>query len=167
MLLFFMVMILKGIHSYKGVAKYAQVHYRCFGWQKAPCRKTIACRFEALPQVVYRLMPLVAQAANKVKGQIFSYRWAFIDKSVFRAKGGVWHRMHRLLGIIPHRSIDTQACWGKSAYYGWRTEHSRSCGYGLHLLCNQHRFPLACSLITAASKDTSQPMPLLVGLPNT
>jgi hypothetical protein len=157
MLLFFMVMILKGIHSYKAMAKYAQEHYGCFGWQKAPCRKTIARRFEALPTVVYRLMPLVAKTACQVNGQIFSYRWAFIDKSVFRAKGGVWHRMHRLLGIIPHSSIDTDASWGKSAYHGWRF------GYGLHLLCNQHRFPLACSVTTAACKDTTQVVPLLVG----
>jgi hypothetical protein len=157
MLLFFMVMILKGIHSYKGMATYAQEHYGCFGWQKAPCRKTIARRFEALPQVIYRLMPLVAQAANKVNEYWFGFRWAFIDKSVFSAKGGLWHRMHRLSGIVPHKSIDTDASWGKSAYHGWRF------GYGLHLLCNQHRFPLACSVTTAACKDTSQLVPLLVG----
>jgi hypothetical protein len=158
-----MVMVLKGIHSYKAMAKYAQVHYHCFGWQKAPCRKTIARRFQALPTVVYRLMPLVAQAANKAKGQWFSFRWAFIDKSVFRAKGGVWHRMHRLLGIVPHDSIDTEASWGKSAYHGWPMERVCSIGYGLHLLCNQHRFPLACSVTTAACKDTTQLIPLLVG----
>lgn len=156
MLLFFMVMCLKGIHSYKGMASYAKVHYRCFGWQKAPCRKTIARRFEALPTVVYRLMPLVAQEAGKVNRQLFAFGWAFIDKSVFRAKGGVWHRIHRLSGIVPHSSIDTDASWGKSAYHGWRF------GYGLHLLCNQYRFPLACSVTTAATKDTTQLVPLLV-----
>jgi hypothetical protein len=101
-------------------------------------------------------MPLVAQQAAKVDRQIFSYRWAFIDKSVFRAKGGIWHRMHRLAGLVPHSSIDTDASWGKSAYHGWRF------GYGLHLLCNQHRFPLACTVTTAATKDTTQLIPLLV-----
>ena len=156
MLLFFMVMLLKGIHSYKGMAKYAQVHYQGFGWYKAPCRKTIARRFEALPTVLYWLMPLVAQQANKANQSVFGFRWAFIDKSVFRAKGGVWHRTHRLLGIIPHSSIDTEASWGKSAYHGWRF------GYGLHLLSNQHRFPLACTVTTAASKDSTQLIPLLV-----
>jgi hypothetical protein len=57
---------------------------------------------------------------------------------------------------VPHSSIDTDASWGKSAYHGWRF------GYGLHLLCNQHRFPLACTVTTAASKDTTQLIPLLV-----
>ena len=125
MLLFFMVMCLKGIHSYKSMAKYAQVHYGCFGWQQAPCRKTIVRRFEALPQVVYRLMPLIAQATFKVNRQLFSYRWAFIDKSVFRAQGGVWHRTHRLLGIVPHRSIDFlgQKCLSRLAVRLWLTSY--------------------------------------------
>jgi hypothetical protein len=36
MVLFFGVMILKGIHPYQVVARYAKEHYGCFGWQKAP-----------------------------------------------------------------------------------------------------------------------------------
>jgi hypothetical protein len=161
MLLLFMVMLVKGIHSYKGMAAYAKLHYGSFGWSSAPSRKTISRRFQALLAVVYQLMPLVAQAACQVNGQLFSYRWAFIDKSVFRAKGGIWHRMHPLAGLVPHSSIDTDACWGKSAYHGWRF------GYGLHLLFNQHRFPLACTVTTAATKDTPNSLPCLCTLPNT
>jgi hypothetical protein len=156
MLLFFMVMLLKGIHSYKAMARYAAEHYRWFGWSTAPSRKTLARRFEATPPVVYRLMPLIAHAATALDKQVFAFRWAFIDKSVFRAKGGLWHRKHRLLGLVPHPSIDTEASWAKSAYHGWRF------GYGLHLLCNASRFPLACTVTTAAQKDTSQVVPLLV-----
>lgn len=37
-----------------------------------------------------------------------------------------------------------------------------STGYGLHLVCNANRFPLACSVATAESKDTTQLVPLLV-----
>jgi hypothetical protein len=158
MLLFFMLMLLKGIHSYKAMAGYAKAHYRYFGWQRAPSRKTIARRFEALPAVIYKLMPLLAQAASKLDIGLFRFGWVFIDKSVFRAKGGIWHRAHRLLGIVPHASIDTDASWAKSAYHGWRF------GYGLHLVCNANRFPLACSVTTAASKDTTQLVPLLAHL---
>jgi hypothetical protein len=107
MVLFFMVMILKGVHSYQAMARYAHGHYRCFGWQKAPSRKTIARRFQALPQEIYQLMPLVAKAASQWDTQVFCFRWVFIDKSVFCAKGGLWHRVHRLLGVVPHLSIDT------------------------------------------------------------
>jgi hypothetical protein len=156
MLLFFMVMFLKGIHSFKAMEGYAAQHYGWFGWPSPPSRKTFVRRFQALPAVVYRLMPLVAKAADKLDAQVFSFRWAFIDKSVFRSKGGLWHRRHRLLGIVPHTSIDTDASWAKSAYHGWRY------GYGLHLLCNAARFPLACSVTTAARKDTTQLVPLLV-----
>src|SRR5882724_7111579 len=56
LVLFFMVMFLKGIHSFQAMARYAQQHYGWFGWQSAPCRHTLARRFEALPGVVYRLM---------------------------------------------------------------------------------------------------------------
>lgn len=155
-LLFLMIMLLKGIYSFQAMERYAAQHYRFFGWSSAPSRKTISRRFQALPSVVYRLMPLVAQAARKLDPQVFGFRWAFIDKSVFRAKGGLWHRTQRLLGIVPHSSIDTDASWAKSAYHGWRY------GYGLHLLCNDKRFPLACSATTAAQKDTTQLVPLLV-----
>ena len=156
LVLFCMVRLLKGIHSFKAMAAYAQQHYAWFGWQSAPCRQTLARRFEALPAVVYRLMPLVAQAAQQGQPSVFSFRWAFIDKSVFRAKGGLWHHKHRLLGLVPHPSIDTDASWAKSAYHGWRF------GYGLHLVCNQARFPLACRVTTAAQKDFTQLVPLLV-----
>src|SRR3712207_1179949 len=115
MLLFFLVMLLKGIHSFQAMARYAQDHYRSFGWASPPCRKTLVRRFEALPAVVYRLMPRVAQAAHQLDQQVFGYRWAFIDKSVFRAKGGLWHRAQRLLHLVPHPSIDTDASWAKSA----------------------------------------------------
>jgi hypothetical protein len=155
MLLFFLVMLLKGIYSYKAMASYASQHHPFFGWPTAPSRKTISRRFEALPSVIFRLMPLVAEAAKELDYQVFSFRWAFIDKSVFRAMGGVWHKAHRLLGIVPHKSIDTEASWAKSTYHGWRF------GYGLHLVCNHQRFPLACSVTTAATKDVTQLVPLL------
>lgn len=158
MLLFFLVMLLKGIHSYKGMAAYGKKHHHAFGWSTAPSRKTLCRRFERLPTIVFRLMPLVAQAARKVDSKVFSFRWAFIDKSVFRALGGVWHKSHRLLGIVPHKSIDTEASWAKSAYHGWRY------GYGLHLVCNANRFPLCCSVTTAATKDATQLVPLLAQL---
>jgi hypothetical protein len=50
-------------------------------------------------------------------------------------------------GIIPHTSIDTEASWAKSDYHGWRF------GYGLHLIVNQFRFPIAAIVATASDKD--------------
>jgi len=65
LLVFFLIMLLKRIHSFKAMASYAQVHYRCFGWQSPPCRKTLSRRFQALPAIIHRLMPLLAQAARQ------------------------------------------------------------------------------------------------------
>lgn len=59
MVLFFLVMFLKRIHSFQAMAKYAQAHYQRFGWCQAPSRKSLARRFQALPSIVYRLIEVV------------------------------------------------------------------------------------------------------------
>ena len=56
------------------------------------------------------------------------------------------------IGIVPHLSIDTEASWAKSdwaafRYHGWRF------GYGLHLIVNEFRFPIAAIVATASEKD--------------
>jgi hypothetical protein len=40
-----------------------------------------------------------------------------IDSTVLSARGGVWHKKDREVGIVPHTSIDTEAAWTKS---GWK-----------------------------------------------
>ena len=102
-------------------------------------------------------MPIVAHEAA-VLDERFYFRIACIDKSVFRANGGIWHKKHRKQGIVPHPSIDTDASWAKSAYHGWRF------GYGLHLVANVHRFPVMACVRTAANKDYHQLLHLLTPL---
>lgn len=53
------------------------------------------------------------------------------------------------IGRVPHPSIDTEGSWAKSAYHGWRF------GYGLHVICNQYRFPINAWVTTACVKDHS------------
>ena len=36
------------------------------------------------------------------------FLFAFIDKSVFRAKGGIWHKKDMKIDRVPHPSIDTE-----------------------------------------------------------
>lgn len=147
-ILFFIVMFLKRIHTFKGMHTYAHVHYRTFGWSSCPTRKTIRVRFDSLPAVLHIL---IAEVANSfaMMGRPFRFVCVFIDKSVFRALGGVWHTKHRQQGIVPHPSIDTEASWAKSDYHGWRF------GYGLHLIVNENRFPLTATVATASDKDYS------------
>jgi Transposase DDE domain len=147
MTVFFMVMALKKIHSFKGMTKYAKQHYAIFGFDKAPSRKTIRRRFLNLPVVIHWLLPQIVLACRQTDCDAFRCSSCFIDKSVFRALGGLWHKKHMLIGIVPHPSIDTDASWAKSAYHKWRF------GYGLHLVCLQNRFPIAAWVTTASTKD--------------
>jgi hypothetical protein len=146
-LLFFMVMNLKKIHQFKTMHKWAKEHHQKLGWQQAPDRKTIRRRFLALPAIIQLLMPAIAQHCRQLNHAVFGYACSFADKTVFRALGGLWHKVHMLVGVVPHSSIDTEASWAKSDYHGWRF------GYGLHLICNRHRFPLMATVTTASTKD--------------
>ena len=154
MLLFFITMALKRIHAFKAMADYAKVHYRRFGFQSPPSRKTLRRRFLALPSFLQRFMPGLAQEAVTLD-VCFSFRTAFADKSIFRALGGLWHKKHRQQGVVPHASIDTEASWGKSPYHGWRF------GYGLHVVANRFRFPVMATVTTASAKDYHQLLRLL------
>jgi hypothetical protein len=145
--LFFMLMLLKRIHAFAAMHRWAKAHYALLGWQQAPDRKTIRRRFLALPTVLQHPMPAIAHHCLKVNYSLFGFACSFADKSVFGALGGLWHKKQRLLQFVPHSSIDTDASWAKSDYHGWRF------GYGLHLICNRYRFPLMATLTTASTKD--------------
>ncbi|MBO6497747.1 MAG: transposase [Roseivirga sp.] len=143
------------------MTKYAQEHYLAFGFPKAPSRKTIRRRFLSLPKYIHWLLPQIMLQCQELDYQQFRCSWGFVDKSVFRALGGIWHKKHSRLGIVPHSSIDTDASWSKSAYHGWRF------GYGLHLICLQNRFPVAAWVSTASDKDYSWMDKLIQGLKDT
>ncbi len=150
MILFFMVMMLKKIYTFKTMETYAKQYYQYFGWQKAPSRKTIRTRFEKLSADLENVISSVALACMDLSLSCFSLKVCFVDKSVFCSKGGIWHRKHQKEGIVPHSSIDTEATWAKSKYHGWRF------GYGLHLIVNELRFPMTCVVTTASVKDYTQ-----------
>ena len=52
---------------------------------------------------------------------IMQYRGIYAFKSLFNARGPVWHQKHRRQGHIPDglRGLDTDATWCKSSYHGW------------------------------------------------
>ncbi|MEM9829951.1 MAG: transposase [Bacteroidota bacterium] len=157
MLLFFVVMQLKGVHKFKAMADYAKYRYVWFGFNQAPSRKTIRRRFLEMPGFIRWLLPCLAREVTQIDQRI-SLRVGFVDKSIFQALGGIWHKKHQQAGVVPHPSIDTDASWGKSSYHGWRF------GYGLHLVVNRLRFPLAATVTTAAAPDKAQVWSLLNGM---
>ena len=77
---------------------------------------------------IHWLMPQIAKECIELDFPKFKCSWTFVDKTIFRAIGGLWHKKHMKEGIIPHSSIDTDASWGYSPYHKWRF------GYGLHVL---------------------------------
>jgi hypothetical protein len=46
-------------------------------------------------------------------------RAAAIDRTLWRARGGVWHKQDRAAGIVPHPSIATAAHGSTSGWHGW------------------------------------------------
>src|SRR5918911_5745932 len=80
-----------------------------------------------------------------------------IDSTVMHARGGVWHKKHRDAGVVPHTSIDTDACWTKSGWHGWVY------GWKLHLATTVAAvwIPLAAELTPATTAD-NEPAPRLL-----
>ena len=122
-------MFLFRIFHFKTMKKYADHHYAKFEFSKSPCYKTIRRRFKETATFCVKIMPSIAiHCSKKCCRNLFNIKYLFADKSVFRAKGGIWHRKHMKEVIIPHSSIDTDTSWATSPYHKWRF------GYGLLVL---------------------------------
>jgi hypothetical protein len=76
-----------------------------------------------------------------------------VDSTLLKARGGVWHKVSMDKGIVPHRSIDIDARWGKSRSKGWVF------GYKLHMSCSTGRrliVPLSADFTTANVPDNKR-----------
>jgi hypothetical protein len=73
-----------------------------------------------------------------------------VDSSLLKARGGMWHKASMEMGVVPHRSIDTDARWGKSKTKGWVF------GYKLHIVCSTGSLivPLSADFTTANVPDS-------------
>jgi hypothetical protein len=88
-------------------------------------------------------------------------RAAALDSTPLRARGGEWHRKHRLAGVVPHSSIDTEAGWTRSGWHGWVN------GWKLHLVVTAAAvwIPLAAEVTPANVADNVLAPALLPELP--
>ena len=138
------------------MARYARSHFSAYRFPRPPCRKTIRTRFKKMPGFVAFLMPRIAKhCAKHLCHRVFRLSYLFSDKSIFRAKGGIWHKKHMEQGVVPHSSIDTEASWAISPYHKWRF------GYGLLIFVNESRFPVACFAGTAKFNEPWEAVKLL------
>lgn len=127
-----------------------------------PNRRTWERRLQALPD---RLPGLIGCLGRHLVTLLQPWaqrgRAVAVDSTPLRAKGGVWHQKHRQQGIVPHRTIDTEAGWSKSGYHGWWY------GWKLHLACAVASvwIPLAAELTVANTDDAAVAPDLLAQLP--
>ena len=151
LIVLFAILTLKGIHSFKAQHRWLNIHsqwlvrlkLRCVPSRATLCRryKQLAFQLEAfimyLGDVGLSLMP------DSPKEVVYQ------DKSLFKAKGGVWHQKDRKANRLPQgvRAIDTDATWSKSHYHGWVY------GYGLHLTVSIEGMPRMSVIDTACVSE--------------
>ena len=138
-IIFFMLMQFRSIYAFKAQRRWLTNHpeaLQLLGWKQPPHRTTIARRYKALYEVIEAFVLFIGQSADDLS-KLFNRTHLVMDKSLFKARGPVWHQADRKVGKVPThlRNLDTDATWSKSKHHGWVY------GYGLHIICTQDAFP--------------------------
>lgn len=161
LLRFFLLMHFKHITCFKAQHRWLSLRpaqAREMGFCAVPHRTTLMRRYRQLHQWLTPLLSFVAHWAkacppqtNSQTTRALSSYPIFEDKSLFKARGPVWHQKHRQTGHIPKglKHLDTAADWGKSRYHGWVY------GYALHLSVDTHGFPLLASVQKASVSEAT------------
>ena len=148
----FIIMHYHRIFEFKAQRRWLDMHpemVQLLGWERIPHRTTISRRYKALYGVVVEFMLFISQHMCGIADQ-FDDSHLVEDKSLFRARGPVWHQKHRRRGYVPTglRCLDTEASWGRSAYHGWVY------GYAVHMTCNEDAFPVIVCVETASVSES-------------
>jgi hypothetical protein len=127
-----------------------------------PCRRTWERRLRAVPETLPAQIGCLGRHLVAVLDPwAAAGRAAAVDSTPLRARGGEWHRKHRLAGVVPHTAIDTEAGWTKSGWHGWVS------GWKLHLAVTAAAvwLPLAAEVTPANVADNVLAPALLPELP--
>jgi len=152
LIVFFMIMQCLRIFQFKTQHRWLRQHperRQQIGLEGVPDRTTLSRRYKAVYPTLQAFIACLGQDAPALD-PAFNGNDLYEDKSLFKARGPVWHQSDREAGRIPDklRHLDTQATWSKSAYHGWVY------GYGLHLTCNAVGFPTLVQVETAAVSES-------------
>ena len=147
LVVFYMIMTLKQIHTICGQHRWLYTHPMMLETLRllyCPSRSTLARRYKAFRPLLGEFCEFIADSAVS-NGYGFSHALAYEDKSLFKAKGPVWHKKDRAKNHIPKglRNVDKTAAWSKSGYHGWVY------GYGLHLTTTRDGFPVMFDVLPA------------------
>jgi hypothetical protein len=129
---------------------------------KFPSRRTWERRLAAVPATLpAQIGCLGRHLVAVIQPWATCGRAAAIDRTVLRARGGVWHKKDREANVVPHTSIDTEAHWTKSGWHGWVY------GWKLHIVATVAKvwIPLAADLTPANWADSEVAPPLLCRIP--
>jgi hypothetical protein len=127
-----------------------------------PTRRTWERRLHTIPATLPAQIGCLGRAlVARIQPWAMCGRAAAIDSTLWRARGGVWHKKDREAGLVPHTSIDPEAHGSKSGWHGWVY------GWKLHLITTVAGvwIPLAADLTAANVADHVQALTLLPELP--
>ena len=147
LVVFYATMTLKQINTTRAQHRWLYTHplmLETLRLPYCPSRSTLARRYKALLPYLSEFCEFIAEWSVS-NGYGFPHALAYEDKSLFKARGRVWHNKDRAKNHIPKglRNIDKTASWSKSRYHGWVY------GYGLHLTTTRHGFPIMFDVLPA------------------
>ena len=148
LIVFYAMMTLKQINTIRGQHGWLYTHPMMLETLRlpfCPSRSTLARRYKALLRLLSEFCEFIADW-GVLKGYGFSHTLVYEDKSLFKARGPVWHKKDRVKNHIPKglRNVDKTANWSKSGnHHGWVY------GYGLHLTTTRHGFPVMFDILPA------------------
>lgn len=152
MIVFFTIMHFRRIFRFKAQYRWLENHRQEateLGFESLPVRTTLSRRYKKLYPVVQAFIAFVGKWAEALD-EAFNSDVLYEDKSLFKARGPVWHQSDRKAGRIPEglRNLDTDATWSKSGYHGWVYS------YGLHATCNRQSFPKLAQVETGSVSES-------------
>ena len=151
LIIFFAIMILKDIHSFRAQHAFLLTHpdwVKKLMFKSIPHRITLSRRYKQLTTRVEKFVNYLGDLGIALDTDT-PRDVVFVDKSLYKAQGSVWHQKDRKVNHIPEglRNLDTDASWSKSKYRGWVY------GYGLHLTTTANGFPLFADVYTASVRE--------------
>ena len=144
-------MMLKGIHALKAQRRWLlanPIWLRHLKLKSVPSRATLSRRYKQVASNLEVFIEYLGDFGVSLDIQT-PPEVVYEDKSLYKAKGSVWHEKHRKSGHIPEglRALDTDASWSTSKYRGWVY------GYGLHLTTTASGFPRLADVYTASVSE--------------
>ena len=151
LVIFFAIMILKGIHQFKAQHAFLIEHpdwVKKLKFKSIPDRTTLSRRYKQLTTRIEQFIEYLGDLGIALDTDT-PRDVVFVDKSLYKAQGRVWHQKDRKVNHIPEglRNLDTDASWSKSKYRGWVY------GYGLHLITTANGFPMFADIYTASVRE--------------